>query len=302
MSAPATSRPANAVNDREPFSPRDWILFVAVGLIWGSSFLLISIGLKAFHPGLITWARVGLGALALSVLPSARRAIDRADGRRILALSIIWVAIPFTLFPLAQQHINSAVTGLLNGATPIFAGIIGGLFFARPPRGPQRIGLGLGFLGIAIVSVASGGDGGSTAAIGVLMVLAATVCYGVATNFAGPIQQRYGSIPVMARMLVLATVWTAPFGLVGVARSDFSVGPAVAITVLGVVGTGVAFALMAELVGSVGGPRASIITHLIPIVSLGLGVGFLGDDVSTVALGGVVLVLSGAALISRRER
>ncbi len=302
MSAPAAARARSAATDREAFSTKDWLLFGAIGLIWGSSFLLISIGLHAFHPGLITWARVGLGALALSVVPSARRRVEARDRGRIFALSVIWVAIPFTLFPLAQQHINSAVTGLLNGATPIFAGIIGGLFFSRAPRGPQRIGLALGFVGIAIVSLASGGDGDATAAVGVLMVLAATLCYGVATNLAGPIQQRYGSVPVMARMLGMATLLTTPFGLYGLSRSSFSVGPALAVLGLGVVGTGIAFGLMAELVGSVGGPRASIITHLIPIVSLALGVTLLGDRVSPFALGGVVLVLSGAVLISRRER
>jgi drug/metabolite transporter (DMT)-like permease len=286
--------------DRAQFTPADWGLFTAIGLIWGASFLFIAVGLEAFHPGLITWARVGLGAAGLAAVPRSRRRFDPADRPRILALSLVWVAVPFTLFPLAEQHINSAVTGLLNGATPIFAGMVAGLFFARPPRGPQRVGLAVGFVGVGLVSIGSAAEGG-TAVVGVVMVLAATVCYGVAINLAGPLQQRYGSVPVMARMLALATVWTAPFGLFGLTRSEFALGPAAATAVLGVVGTGVAFALMGMLVGRVGGPRASFITYLIPVVSLGLGVVFLGDTVTATALLGVLMVIAGAFFAGRRE-
>lgn len=295
------SLPATAVrSDREPFEPRDWGRFLAVSFIWGASYLFIDIALDAFHPGLITWIRVGLGALSLAVLPAARVRFDPEDRKKVLALSIVWVGVPFTLFPLAQQYINSAVTGMLNGAVPIFTAIIGGLFFGRPSRGPQRVGLLIGFSGIALVSLSSGSDGDS-AFIGVAMVLFATLCYGLATNLAGPIQQKYGSVPVMARMLAFATIWTTPFGIYGLADSTFGWTAAASNIVLGVAGTGLAFVLMATLVGRVGGPRASFITYLIPVVSLALGVGFRSDRVTAVSLIGVVLVIAGAALASRRE-
>lgn len=292
--------PPVARSDRDPFTQLDWALFVAMGAIWGSSFLFIDIGLEHFHPGFITLARVGLGAAALAVLPGARTRIDRGDWPRIIAISIIWVGVPFTLFPLAEEHINSAVTGLLNGATPFFAGLFGALFFDRTPRGPQRTGMAVGFLGIALVSLGSA-VGGGTAVVGVAMVLFATLCYGLASNMAGPIQHKYGSVPFMSKMLALATLWTAPFGLWGLVRSDFGWEAAVATSVLGIVGTGIAFALMATLVGRVGGPRASFITYLIPVVSLVLGAVFRDDEVSAAALIGVVLVIGGAVLASRQE-
>lgn len=297
MTVPTTTATRS---DREAFGSTEWLLFALVGLIWGASFLLIALGLEAFHPGLITWLRVGLGALALGIFPSARRRIDPGDRKTLLVLSIVWVGIPFTLFPLAQEHINSAVTGLLNGATPFFTGAIGGLFFRRVPRGPQRLGIAAGFVGIALVSLSSSGQG-ETAAVGVLMALAATACYGVATNIAGPIQQKYGSVPVMAKMLALGTLWTTPFGLVGLAGSQFELRSAAAVSVLGVVGTGFAFALMASLVGRVGGTRASFITYIIPVVSLFLGVFVLADTVTPLALLGVAFVLLAAVLASRRE-
>lgn len=297
MSEPAVSA---VRSDRDAFESLDWWLFAAVGLIWGSSFLLIKIGLEAFHPGLITLIRVGLGAAALTALPAARRRIAVEDRKKLLLLSILWVGIPFTLFPLAEEHINSAVTGLLNGATPLFAGLFGALFFGRTPRGPQRLGIAVGFAGIILVSVGSSAEGG-TAIVGVLMVLVATVCYGLAINIAGSIQQKYGSVVVMARILVLGTLWTTPFGLYGLTRSKFAWEPAAATVVLGVVGTGLAFAFMASLVGRVGGPRASFVTYLIPVVALILGALFQSDKVALIALVGVVLVIGGAVLASRRE-
>ena len=275
-------------------------MFAAVSLIWGSSFLLIKIALEDFHPGLITWARVALGAGALVFLPGAWAPIAPGDRRELVLLSIVWVAIPFTLFPLAEEHINSAVTGLLNGATPFFAGLVGAIWYARTPRGPQRWGIAVGFLGIALVSLGTSAEGG-TAVVGVLMVLAATLCYGFATNMAYPLQQRYGSVALMAKMLALGTVWTTPFGILGTVRSEFDWGATLAVVALGVVGTGFAFVFMASLVGRVGAPRASFITYLIPVVSLGLGFSLLGETVAAVALSGVVLVMVGAVLASRRE-
>ena len=96
----------------------EWLLFWSVGTIWGSSFLLMDIGLDAFSPGLITWMRVGSGAAVLTFFPAARKPVDKADWPRLTALSVLWVAVPFTLFPIAQQWISSAVAGMLNGAVP----------------------------------------------------------------------------------------------------------------------------------------------------------------------------------------
>ncbi len=283
------------------FSVGDWGLFWSIALIWGASFLLIAISLESLHPGAITLGRVASGAAALAVVPSARKRIAVEDRRRLVVLSLVWVGIPFTLFPIAEQYINSAVTGLLNGAMPIFAALVAALFLREIPRGAQLAGLLTGFTGVVLISVPSMGEG-SNAALGVLLVLLATVCYGFAVNIAAPLQRRYGSVTVMSKMLVLATLWTLPYGLWGFTESTFELGPVVATLVLGVIGTGVAFAIMASLVGRVGSTRASFITYLIPFVSLALGVAFLGDQVAPLAIGGVVLVVTGAVLASRRRR
>ena len=132
--------------------------------------------------------------------------------------------------------------------------------------------------------------------------LIAVLCYGFAVNIAAPVQQSYGSVTVMAQMLAWATLWTAPWGIVEMTRSSWSWSAFVAIAVAGIIGTGVAFVVMASLVGSVGSTRAAFTTYLIPVVALILGVQFRDDHVTGVAVAGVALVIAGAILASRRDR
>jgi drug/metabolite transporter (DMT)-like permease len=298
--APPAPRPGERTTTAA-FTPTDWSIFTAIGLIWGASFLFIAIGLESLEPGLITSLRVSLGALALALLPGTRLRLRAEDRVRILTLSVVWVGIPFTLFPLAEQHINSAVTGLLNGAVPMFTAAFGLAFFGRRTTGPQLVGLFVGLVGVVLISLPSLREG-SSQALGVAMVLLATCCYGLATNLAVPLQARYGSRPVMARMLALASVLTLPYGLVSLPDSHAEAAPLAAVFVLGVVGTGLAYVLMGSLVGRVGPTRASFITYLIPVVSLVLGVVFRDDHVAALAVAGVALVITGAVLASKQER
>lgn len=287
--------------NREAFSGRDWARFLAIGLIWGASFLFIEIGLEAFHPGAVTLLRVGFGALFMSMLPRARSvAIQAEDRPRIVLLAVIWVIIPLTLFPIAQQWIDSAVAGMLNGAVPIFTAIIASVLLRHLPGRLQILGLMIGFAGIIAITLPSA-ESGDTAALGVALVLVATICYGFATNIVTPLQQRYGSIPVMARMLWLAAVLLFPYGLFGLSRSTFAWDSLVAMMALGFVGTGLAYLIMGGLAGSVGPTRASFITYLIPVVALVLGIVFRDEIVAPVAIIGSLLVIVGAILASRRE-
>ncbi|MBI3649126.1 MAG: DMT family transporter [Actinobacteria bacterium] len=285
---------------RGTFTPLDWTLFLAIGGIWGSSFILIATGLDAFRPGLVTWLRVGSGAAVLWLSPNARPPIEREDRPRLVALSILWVGIPFTLFPLAQQHVESAAAGMLNGGLPIVATLVASVMLRRVPAPVQILGLVLGSAGVAVIALSTAGEGGSEA-FGVLLLLGAVLCYGFAINIAAPLQQRYGSLRVMARMLALASLWTAPFGLASIPGSRLKWGPLAAVLALGAIGTGVAFVCMGMLVGRVGSTRASFATYLIPVVAMVLGVVVLGERVAAIAMAGVAAVIAGAMLASRRE-
>jgi drug/metabolite transporter (DMT)-like permease len=287
--------------NREAFSPLDWTLFLSVGTIWGSSFVFIAVGLEAFEPGLITWLRIAFGAAVLWFVPGARRGGIRPEDRaRLIALSFLWVAIPFTLFPIAQQWVSSAVVGMLNGAVPVLTAVATSLLLRRLPGRVQILGLALGFAGIASIALPTAGEG-SNELIGVALVLVATVCYGMAITIAAPIQQRYGALTVMARILGLAAIWTAPLGILALDGSRFAWPSLGAVAALGVLGSGIAFVLMGTLVGRVGSTRASFATYLIPVVAMGLGVWLRGDDVGPLGVLGVALVIAGALLASRRE-
>lgn len=102
-------------------------------------------------------------------------------------------------------------------------------------------------------------------------------------------------------MLSLASVWTTPYGIIGLLDSSFAWPSLLAVSAAGVLGTGLAFVLMGNLVGRVGSTRASFITYVIPVVALLLGVIFKDDQVEIVALIGVALIIVGAFLASRKE-
>ena len=288
--------------NRDAFTALDWGLFLGVALIWGSSFLLIAIGLDAFHPGLVTWLRVGFGAATIALFPQARRTrVDRDDLTRLRLLGLIWVAIPFTLFPIAQQWIDSAVAGMLNGATPVFTALLATILLRALPARLQIVGLIVGFAGIVAIALPSAGTG-ATATLGVALILVATVCYAIALNMVTPAAQKYGSLPVMAHVLGSATLLVTPFGIYGLTQSSFTWPAFMATLALGAVGTGIAFYMMGALVGSVGATRSAFLTYVIPVVALTLGVVFRDEVVAPLAIAGVGLVIVGAFLASRRDR
>lgn len=288
--------------NREAFSLLDWGLFVSLSLIWGASFLFMAIGLDAFHPGLVTWLRVGFGAVVMALIPKARttKIADSQDRSRVGILGLVWVALPLTLFPIAQLWIDSAVAGMLNGATPIFTALLATILLRALPGRLQMAGLAVGFVGIVAIALPSTGSS-ATAAIGVIMVLVATVCYAVALNMIAPLQQRYGSLPVIARVMWVAAAAVTPFGIYGLTQSVFAWPSLLALLAVGILGTGVAFVLMGTLSGRVGPTRSAFITYAIPVVAMILGVVFRDEIVAPVVVIGVALVIVGALLASRRE-
>jgi drug/metabolite transporter (DMT)-like permease len=295
-SLPATASGTNV----HAYTLNDWGLLAAIAMIWGSSFLFMEIGLRAFEPGVITLARIALGFGTLALFSRARAPIEREDWPRIAFLGVIWMAIPLLLFPVAQQWISSSVTGMINGAMPIFAAAWATYLLRRLPGWRQMVGIALGFAGIVLVFVPEL-QAGADEIIGALLALLAVVFYGLAANLSVPLSQKYGSLPVVYRAQGVALLVVLPIGLLQISSSSWSWESALAMLPLGILGTGVAFALMAVLTGRVGGPRASIAIYFLPLVAIALGVLVLGESVAPIALAGVGLVMAGAWIASRRE-
>ena len=282
------------------FAPRDWALLASVAAMWGSSFLFIEVALEAFEPALIGFLRIVLGALTLVWLPSARRPIDRSDWKTVVLVGTLWMAIPFLLFPIAQQWIASSLAGMINGGVPLFAALVAAIASRRAPGTAQVIGLVIGFAGVVAVSWPAAQDARSSAT-GVVLVLLATACYGVALNLVVPLQRAYGPLSVLLRVQVVGMTLTALPALVTATDSTFAWSSLLAIVPLGALGTGLAFVAMTVLVGRVGASRGSIAIYFIPVVAIALGVVFRDESIALVSIIGTALVIVGAYLTSRAE-
>jgi drug/metabolite transporter (DMT)-like permease len=290
----------SAGTSQEAFRPADWGLLMAVALTWGASFLFIRIGLDAFSPYLVAFLRIGFGAVTLACVPVARHRVERADWPRVALLGVIWMAIPLTLFPVAEQHVNSALAGMLNGGMPILTAVVATVLGLRRPGRIQIAGLVVGFVGVILIawdSLAIGGDD----AFGVALILVALVCYALSANLAVPLQQRYGGPTLMLNVEIVGVVLTAPMAAIGIGQSHFAWDSFLAVLTLGVLGTGAAFAVMATLFGRVGATRGSIVTYLMPPIALVLGVTIRDDELAATSVVGMFVVLLGALLVSRKE-
>lgn len=284
----------------DSFTSVDWVLLATAALMWGASFLMIDLSLDALHPAAVAWLRLVFGCATLACFPAARRVVPRPEWRWIALLGLVWMAVPFSLFAVAQQWIPSSLAGMINGAAPLFTAAVGALWYRSAPRSWQLAGLLLGFAGVmAIYWPAVLGVQASAAGAG--LILLATFMYGIAFNMAEPLERRNGALAVIWRAEMVAALVLAPFGLYGLSASSFQWSSVAAAAGLGVFSTGLAFAAFAALLGRVGASRSSITVYFIPVVAIVLGVLFLGEAVASQALFGTALVLLGAYLTSRRQ-
>ncbi|MEO8363348.1 MAG: DMT family transporter [Ilumatobacteraceae bacterium] len=282
-------------------APFDWLLLAVPGLIWGSSFYFIAIGLDSFSPGLITPLRVLIGFLTLSTIPKARAPIPRSAWPNVALLGVLWLAVPLTAFPFAEQHVSSSVVGMLNGATPMFIAFVAVFIARRLPTRGQALGLGIGFVGVVCIALPTINEG-SSSTFGTVLVLGALTLYGVALNVAAPLQRQFGALPVLWRAEFVAVVLLAPMGLYSLGNSDFAWRPFAAVVVLGVFGTALAHYAIATLAGRIGSTRASASLYLMPAVSLFLGVVLRGENVAVLAIAGSAIAVLGALVLGRSRR
>jgi drug/metabolite transporter (DMT)-like permease len=276
----------------------DLALLVVPGAIWGASFLFIAEGLDAMAPLGVTFIRLFIGFLTLSVVPAARRPLAPGDGWPTAALSLIWLAFPLTLFPFAEQRVSSALAGMLNGSTAIIAALVAGTLARQWPERAVLTGLMVGVAGIVLMAVPS--IDGSSSAAGIAMVVAAVTSYGVAINLARPLQMRSGALPVVWRTLGVATLVTAPLGAPAVLDAEWTTRSLLSMLALGAFGTAIANVIMTVATGRLGATRASATVFLIPVVALVLGVVIRGEHVAPLSIAGAAVCLAGAWMIRPR--
>lgn len=293
-----TATGTHASGEQPLSSAADWALLILPGLIWGASFLFIAEGLAALAPDGVTFLRFVTGFVTLSFVPGARRSIAAEDRFRIVWLAVLWLAFPMSMFPHAEQHVSSALTGMLNGATPLVAATVAAILARKAPSASVVLSLIVGFAGAVLMAI-PGLDAGGNSARGVLLIMAALISYGIAINLARPLQQRNGALPVVWRALGVALILTAPLGAPALLTARWSWRSALSILALGVLGTAVANVVMAIAAGRLGATRASATAFLIPVVALVLGVLIRGESVPALAIAGGALCLTGAWMIRR---
>jgi drug/metabolite transporter (DMT)-like permease len=283
------------------FKGADWGLLAAAALGWGSSFLFMDVAVDHIRPALVAFIRLALGALFLAAIPAARRPVPRSGWAGIALLGAVWMGVPFPLFSLALQWIDSSLAGMLNAAAPLFAAVIATLISRRLPGVPQQVGLGVGFVGVVVISLPSA-LGARATPLGVGLVLLATLLYGLALNLLGPLQKRFGALPVIWRAEMVAMVMLAPMGLAQVRASSFAWTSALSVVGLGFLGTAFAFVAFTTLVGRVGATRASVTAYFLPVTAIVLGALVRHEPIGWAAVLGTALVLVGAFLASRPDR
>jgi drug/metabolite transporter (DMT)-like permease len=275
-----------------------WLLLLAPGLIWGASFLFIAEGLKSIGPFGIAFVRICIGFATLALFPAARKPVAREDWGSVAWLSLLWFAFPLVMFPFAEERVSSALTGMLNGANPLFATLVASYLLRRMPSRGVMVGIAVGMGGTILTAIPAIGAGESSS-IGVGMILAALISYGFALNIARGLQQKYGAVPVIWRAQGIAVILTAPLGIPNLFTAHWSLYPVLSLIVLGALGTAIANVLMASAAGRFGAARASGTTFLIPVVALVLGVVVLHEEVALLSLAGGAVCLIGAWLMKR---
>lgn len=286
------------------FGPAEWGLSAVIAVVWGSSFLWISIAIDHVEAPVVPLGRNFFGALALGLFPMARRGIERSDWWRVGLLSLVWMGIPFLLFPIAEKTVSSGVTGMLNGGLPVVGVVVTAIFVRRAPSARRVAAVCVGFVGIAVISLSSinAKDDGPTADVrGVTLLLISLVCYSSAVNLAAPLRDKYGTLRLMFWTEVAAVAWALPLGVPAMFRSDHTWSAWGSIFVLGAVGTGIAFVVYGVLLGRAGPIRSMIGNFFTPIVSVLLGVSFRDEHISWWAVLGMAIVVAGAVMTSRPE-
>lgn len=281
-----------------------------LALLWGSGFLWIKIALNhGLSPLQITVARCVLGAavlLALAFASGRRLPRDRGTWGRLVVAASLCNVLPFLLFGIGEQTVDSSVAGVLNATTPLWSLLIGiGLGTERGLGRVRPAGLLLGFVGTVLIFAPWRESG--LVGPGALALLGAALSYAAAFAYMGRTLTGRGIDPLAlaAAQLVTASglsllALPATGALTTPVRADATAFAAVA--VLGILGTGLTFFLNYRLIADEGATGAATVGYLLPVVSVALGALVLGEDIGPRVVLGMAVVLAGVAMTRRTRR
>jgi len=288
-----------------------WIMFIALALIWGSSFILMKRGLQSFTYTQVGTLRVSIAALFMSVV--GFRHFKYFRRKDLIALSIVGFlgnAIPYVLFPLAVNHLDSGVVGIINSLVPLFTVLIGGWFFGQKATGTQWQGVAVGLIGAAVLilpvqSMLSGafqiqGELG----YGLFGVLA-TLMYGTSVNTLKMKLPHLKAVTVTTLSLATAAPFTIGVSLASGVTDVFHSDPNAwtnlgYVAILGIVGSGIAVMLFNRLIQMTTALFSSSVTYAIPVVAILWGI-WDGEQIMWNHLLGLGIIVTGIYLVNKKR-
>ncbi|MDX5319751.1 MAG: DMT family transporter [Bacteroidota bacterium] len=288
------------------FFPLAYVLLIVLGMIWGSSFILIKRGLQAFEPVQVGSLRIFIAGLVLlpvfiQWLPKAKK-----HNYKWFALSgLLGNGLPAILFAIAQTHLSSSIAGALNSLTPMFALLVGVIVYKLPFDRSKSLGVGVGLLGaLALILLGEKANFKGDLAYASLVIIAA-LFYGINVNL---IKEKFAeSKPmVIAAFPIVFMAIPAFFVLLGTGffSLDFTDTQALkslgAIAILAIFGTALSLVAFNHLIQMTNAVFASLTTYIIPIVALLWGV-WDGETMTLPQIGGMALILIGVLLVRRKS-
>lgn len=286
---------------------QSWLgLYIALGIVWGCSFIFIKLGLEFLTPFGVAFGRCALGALALLIYLKFKKMSlvrDRKMIGHLWVVALLLNVIPGIFFAWAETEVTSILAGIINAVTPLMT-LIAIIVVSRSekPTRPQIVGLLVGFLGVLTVLGAWQGLGDNPL-WAILILLAAVTCYG----FSFPYSRRF-ILPAQlkpevmaATQVTLGAITLLPLFLIdGIAKNEYRLGPVLAMVVLGIFGSGFAYIWNFIIMRDAGSAIASSVTYVTPLVAVLVGFIFLSEIPHWYEPVGAAIVLLGAAIAQGR--
>jgi len=282
----------------------DWLVFLALGGFWGSSYLVIKFGVETLTPFVLIALRLGIGlSLLVAVVAYAREPLPRSPRiyGHLVVMSIINIVLPFWLITTAEQSVDSSLASILNSTVPLFVILIAAGFLHDEPITVNRlVGLVVGFGGVVLLTGGNIAVGGET--FGTLALVGSSIAYAVGSVYARRnVRGLRPMIPALFQVgfafvfsTILAFVFEDPLSIQLTTQAVGSV------VWLGLVGSGLAYLAFFRLLGRWGPTRTSLVAYLLPIWGIALGALFAAEVVDVRVLLGTGLVLTGVALVNSR--
>ena len=281
---------------------KSWLpAYIALGVVWGCSFIFIKLGLEFLTPFGVAFVRCALGAITLLIVVKIKKIklpSDKSTWRKLWILAMLLNVIPGILFAYAEVHVTSVLAGIINATTPLATLIVMLIAFREERlKVEQIIGLIIGAIGVMVVLGIWQGVG-ENQLTGVIALLIAVTCYGISFPYTVRNIIPLGLKPEAAAttQLVMAAITLLPFYLFdGISQDNYRTSSLLAMLALGILGSGVAYIWNFSIIAAAGSSIASSVTYLTPVVAIIVGWVFLGEALSWFEPVGALLVIIGAA-------